>query len=123
MGKSLPRKCNSCAKTVKSNFVRHAKACPAGFTKWTFLDRSGAAIPEKKLKKVPNRIHNAPDGERADLRTESLDNFSRSWRKIKRKGEGACTLKEILEAWTYLFGLIRAHPNVHHDKVDLILLV
>ena len=122
MGKSLPRKCNSCAKTYKGFFVRHAKACPAGFTKWTFLDRSGAVIPKEKLKKNANRIHDATDGVKADLRMERTDNFSRSWRKIKRKGESACNLTERLEAWTHLFALIRVDPNIHHDKLDLLLL-
>ena len=122
MGKSLHRKCNSCEKTIKNNFVRHAKACPAGFTKWTFLNGSGAVIPEKKLKKVANRIHDATDGERADLRKEIIDDHSRSWRKVKRQGESACTLDENIAAFTHYFGLIRTNPDADHRKLITLLL-
>ena len=122
MGKSLPRKCHACATTYKNHFVRHAKACPAGFTKWTFLNRSGAVIPKKRLKKVANRIHDATDGERADLRKEIIDDHSRSWRKVKRQGESACTLDEKIAAFAHLFGLIRADPDAKHGKLVLLLL-
>ena len=120
MGKSLPRKCNACAKTIKNNFVRHAKACPAGFTKWTFLAHAGDAIPKTKLKKVANRIHDATDGERADRRKEIIDDHSRSWRKLKRLGVPACNWPEIIAAITHLFGLVRARPDVTHRKLVLL---
>ena len=122
MGKSLPRKCNGCAKTYKTNFVKHAKACPAGFTKWTFLDRSGAVIPKEKLKKNANRIHDATDGVKADLCMELMDDHSRSWRKMKRNGESACNLAESIEAWIHHFRLIRARPNADHRILILLLL-
>ena len=122
MGKSLPRKCNSCTKTYKSFFVRHAKACPAGFKGWTFLNGSGAVIPKKRLKKMANRIHDATDGERADLRKEIIDDHSRSWRKVKRQGESACTLDENIAAFTHYFGLIRTNPDADHRKLITLLL-
>ena len=122
MGKSLPRKCNSCAKTYKTDFVKHAKTCKAGFKGWTFLNRSGAVIPEKKLKKMANRIHDATDGERVDRRKEIIDDHSRSWRKLKRRGGPACNWPEIIAALTHLIALIRARPDANHRKLVLLLL-
>ena len=94
MGKSLPRKCNSCEKAIKNNFVRHAKACPTGFTEWTFLDHTGDVIPKEKLKRSPKRVYGADDGEKIGKHADGSDSGTRAWSKLKRLGFSKCTEKD-----------------------------
>ena len=122
MGKSLPRKCNSCTKTYKSFFVRHAKACKAGFKGWSFLDHAKNVIPKEKLKRVASRIHDATNGVRVGAHTLILTDEARTWSKLKRLGVPACNWPEIIAALTHLFGLIRAHPDAAHRKIVTLLL-
>ena len=94
MGKSLPRNCNSCKNTFKTHFVRHAKACPVGFTGWSFLDRTGDVIPKEKLKGSPKRVHGADDGEKIGAHADEIDYGTRAWSKLKRLGFSKCTEKD-----------------------------
>ena len=112
MGKSLPRKCNSCKKIYKTNFVKHAKKCPAGFTEWTLLDRAGEVIPEEKIKLMCNRMYGADDGERADARTDPLTEEARAWSKFKRLGVRACNADECVKAFEQVVDLILADPRI-----------
>ena len=84
MGKSLPRKCNSCEKTIKCNFIKHAKRCSTGFTEWTILNRAGDKIPKKDLKRVPNRVLGVKDGQRVGAHADDIDYGARAWNKVRR---------------------------------------
>ena len=119
MGKSLPRKCNSCEKTYKTNFVKHAKKCPAGFTEWTFLDHAGDEIPEENLKKMPNRVHGAFDGVRADTRSDALTEEARAWSKFKRLGVRACTRAQCIKVFKHTVKLIQGHPKIQQRDLKL----
>ena len=112
MGKSLPRKCNSCKKTYKTDFVKHAKKCPAGFTEWTLLDRAGEVIPEEKIKLMCNRMYGAEDGVRVDAHAEALTDEARSWFRFKRFGVRACTPAECVRAHKYTVEVIQTHPRI-----------
>ena len=121
MGKSLPRKCNACAKTYKTDFVRHAQTCKAGFKGWTFLDHAKNVIPKEKLKRMPNRIYDATDGVSVIAHTFDLTDRARAWSKFKRLGAPACSVAECFDALNHQVELIRAHPKMPpgHLKVAL----
>ena len=119
MGKSLPRKCNSCKKIYKTNFVKHAKKCPAGFTEWTLLDRAGEVIPEEKIKLMCNRMYGAFDGVRADARADPLTEEARAWSKFKRLGVRACTRAQCIKVFKHTVKLIQGHPKIQQRDLKL----
>ena len=112
MGKSLPRKCKACKKTYKTKFVRHAKACTAGFTEWPILNRAGDEIPMEKLKKIPNRIVDATDGVCVGAHADEISDGARAWSKVKRMGVRLCTKADCLDAFEHFFGLMQAHHGI-----------
>ena len=123
MGKSLPRKCNSCTKTFKTDFVKHAKACPSGFTEWTFLDRAGNVILKEELKRMPNRIYDATGGISVDTSGFPITDGARAWSKVKRIDVSACTWAEVEDSFIYHLDLILARPDADRKKRKLLLQV
>ena len=119
MGKSLPRKCDSCKKIYKTNFVKHAKKCPTGFTEWTFLDRAGDEIPEEKMKLMHNRMYGVFDGLRVGAYADALTDEARAWSKFKRLGVLACTTAECVKAFEHTVKLIQGHPKIRQRHLKL----